>query len=195
MRYIGSWLLALGLLLGGCSCGGPSGGVCGYGGALYSVGSSFPASDGCNTCTCLAGGSVACTEKACLVVPDCGGGGGVPDQSCGLMPDLASSDAGSDVVMCGTSPIVFPSFDKTCSDSSQCSFGTHQINCCGSQLAIGFNVAEASRFATDEKQCRSQYPPCACPASPTKTEDGQTWDGVKTIVATCTAKGCMTTLK
>lgn len=63
MRYMGSWLLALGLLLGGCSCGGPSGGVCGYGGALYSVGSSFPASDGCNTCTCLAGGSVAVPKR------------------------------------------------------------------------------------------------------------------------------------
>lgn len=178
MRYVGSWLLAAVLLVGGCSCGGPAGGVCSYGGSSHPIGSSFPASDGCNTCTCLAGGSVACTEKACVG-----------------MPDLATSDAGSDVVMCATAPIVFPSFDKTCSDSSQCSFGLHQVNCCGSQLALGFHVAESARFAAAEKQCRGQYPPCACPAAPTKTEDGQTWDGVRTIIATCTAKGCMTTLK
>lgn len=189
MRYVGSWLLAAVLLVGGCSCGGPAGGVCSYGGSSHPIGSSFPASDGCNTCTCLAGGSVACTEKACMVYPDLGGGPPGP------LPDLATSDAGSDVVMCATAPIVFPSFDKTCSDSSQCSFGLHQVNCCGSQLALGFHVAESARFAAAEKQCRGQYPPCACPAAPTKTEDGQTWDGVRTIIATCTAKGCMTTLK
>lgn len=43
---------------------------CKYDGAEYAAGETFPASDGCNTCTCLEGGNVACTEKACLCEPD-----------------------------------------------------------------------------------------------------------------------------
>lgn len=37
---------------------------CSYRGAIYPVGSSFPSTDGCNTCTCTASG-VACTARAC----------------------------------------------------------------------------------------------------------------------------------
>ena len=41
--------------------GGPP---CNIGGKQYAVGASFPAADGCNTCTCQADG-VACTTKGC----------------------------------------------------------------------------------------------------------------------------------
>jgi hypothetical protein len=54
-------------------------GGCSYAGATHPVGSRFPAEDGCNTCTCLAGGGVACTEIAC---PPRDGGS----------PDLATCD-------------------------------------------------------------------------------------------------------
>lgn len=37
---------------------------CAYGGAFYSYGESFPATDGCNTCTCIEGG-VVCTKILC----------------------------------------------------------------------------------------------------------------------------------
>lgn len=40
-------------------------GSCSYGGAAHPPGSTFPATDGCNSCMCLAGGAVACTEIAC----------------------------------------------------------------------------------------------------------------------------------
>jgi hypothetical protein len=40
-------------------------GSCAYGGAVYRAGDSFPAEDGCNTCTCLSNGGVGCTRKAC----------------------------------------------------------------------------------------------------------------------------------
>jgi len=40
--------------------------ICTVQGKGYSLNESFPAPDGCNTCTCMAGGSSACTEKACL---------------------------------------------------------------------------------------------------------------------------------
>lgn len=39
--------------------------VCKYDGEEYLAGDSFPAGDGCNTCTCTEGGRVACTEIYC----------------------------------------------------------------------------------------------------------------------------------
>lgn len=39
--------------------------VCTYGDAQYQQGESFPAKDGCNTCTCGKDGMVQCTEMAC----------------------------------------------------------------------------------------------------------------------------------
>lgn len=39
--------------------------TCDYEGAGYSAGESFRASDGCNTCTCMEDGTVACTKVAC----------------------------------------------------------------------------------------------------------------------------------
>jgi pacifastin inhibitor LCMII len=39
--------------------------ICVYDGMTYEIGDSFPADDGCNTCSCDADGSVACTEMAC----------------------------------------------------------------------------------------------------------------------------------
>jgi len=40
--------------------------VCEYDGATYLPGDSFPDVDGCNDCTCLEDGAVACTRMACL---------------------------------------------------------------------------------------------------------------------------------
>jgi hypothetical protein len=39
---------------------------CTYDGDTYAPGASFPSTDGCNTCSCAASGSVACTKKACI---------------------------------------------------------------------------------------------------------------------------------
>lgn len=59
---------------------------CYYAGGVYQPGETFPDVDGCNTCTCLADGSVACTDQACPVCmttpPSCQ----VPDPSCTAYP-------------------------------------------------------------------------------------------------------------
>jgi hypothetical protein len=41
-------------------------GDCYYNDQWYQAGDSFPDTDGCNTCACLEGGSIACTERACI---------------------------------------------------------------------------------------------------------------------------------
>jgi hypothetical protein len=42
---------------------------CDYNGNTYAPGDTFKSSDGCNTCSCMAGGGVACTKMYC--VPKC----------------------------------------------------------------------------------------------------------------------------
>lgn len=53
--------------VGGASGVGGAAGApgCQYDGQWYPVGASFPAGDGCNTCTCGAAGQIACTAMAC----------------------------------------------------------------------------------------------------------------------------------
>lgn len=48
--------------LAGCS----GGAVCEYAGETYDKGESFPAEDGCNSCTCEEKGNVSCTEMGCI---------------------------------------------------------------------------------------------------------------------------------
>jgi hypothetical protein len=59
-------ILGFAMLFGGaCTVADPDGEVCEYGGETYAEGDSFASTDGCNSCSCEAGGSVACTEIAC----------------------------------------------------------------------------------------------------------------------------------
>ncbi len=51
-----------------CNAGG-CGTICVYAGIKHTGGDSFPARDGCNTCSCEDGGSITCTEKACACDP------------------------------------------------------------------------------------------------------------------------------
>ena len=46
--------------------GSDAGDSCDYAGKRYREGDSFPDADGCNTCFCEAGGSVACTLALCV---------------------------------------------------------------------------------------------------------------------------------
>jgi hypothetical protein len=58
----------------GCSAvGHDPGGECTYAGVAHQAAASFPATDGCNSCTCSPQGGVACTDIAC---PSDGGAGG-----------------------------------------------------------------------------------------------------------------------
>ena len=72
-------LLAFGLALtglAGCEPGNTPpvpGDVCLVDGKIYRAGDTFPSPDGCNSCSCAAGGQVACTLKACI---DAGSSGG-----------------------------------------------------------------------------------------------------------------------
>ena len=73
-------LLALGATLTAFACGptvsepeaegSPTG--CEVAGRTYDIGESFPAPDGCNSCSCQEDGSTMCTAMACIVTCDWG---------------------------------------------------------------------------------------------------------------------------
>jgi hypothetical protein len=116
--------------------------------------------------------------------------------TCDTPSDSLPSSHGCDVITCtGTTPTSFPSFDKACTIAGDCVIGIHQTSCCGSTLAIGLAGTEQTRFAFDENTCVAQYPQCACPATPTVTEDGQHGAPDKPIVVECQSGRCMTTVK
>jgi hypothetical protein len=107
----------------------------------------------------------------------------------------SSSGDGCTNAMCRVTDDGFPMFDKTCTAATDCVFGVHQTDCCGSTRAIGMNKAEQARFDADEKVCTDQYAQCACPAFFTISEDGQRAMDGKMIVVECQSSQCMTTVK
>jgi hypothetical protein len=60
------------------------GATCDYNGIAHAVGTSFPASDGCNTCSCASDGMVQCTLMACQA----GVGGSVSNGGAGSVSCL-----------------------------------------------------------------------------------------------------------
>jgi hypothetical protein len=97
--------------------GGSNGGGdgCLYGGEHHDVGDSFPSDDGCNSCSCTAGGQVACTLRACTNA--CGGLTGLPcrdDHYCNFPPD-AICGAADGTGTCEEVPTVCTDqFDPVC---------------------------------------------------------------------------------
>jgi len=90
-------------------CANDGGVQCLYGTKVYAVGASFPSSDGCNTCSCTAGGMIACTEKACY-------DGSLPDGTDGAM---GCFDANGKTVPCadgGQVGVCMPGADQGCNE-------------------------------------------------------------------------------
>ena len=85
---------ALAVLSAGCSKHGLSAGqmTCNYAGKTYRANTTFPSTDGCNTCSCASSGGVACTLMACL-------------------RDAGYSPPADDAVTEDTAPDSWPGFD------------------------------------------------------------------------------------
>lgn len=133
---------------------------------------------------------------ACLLLTGCGSAVAIPDDALedASADSNATADAASDTtaktdasradspigatdggrpLLC-SDPSTFPKFIKGCGTTENCSFGLHQIDCCGSKVAIGFNHSERTRFDEIEKAWQSTCPACDCREKPTLAEDGKT---------------------
>jgi hypothetical protein len=86
----------------------------------------------------------------------------------------------------------FPGFVKGCSAQAGCVFKLHQVDCCGSLIAIGINHSDALLFDQAELAWRNACPVCKCPPKPTMAEDGNT--GLSSAVkVNCESQVCKTT--
>jgi hypothetical protein len=78
----------------------------------------------------------------------------------------------------------FPSFNRACTNNDSCVFGLHQINCCGSMQAIGFNHDQRDAFDMAERAWAMTCPQCGCAATLPIDDSGKTCM-TSMFVATC----------
>lgn len=78
----------------------------------------------------------------------------------------------------------FPSFADACTTNSQCVLVLHQVDCCGSMVAMGINVNARNDFDRDEQTWRGSCPACGCTPRPTTAQDGNAGD-FTSIRVTC----------
>jgi hypothetical protein len=93
------------------------------------------------------------------------------------------------MIKCGDMS-TFPKFDKGCTADINCAYGLHQVDCCGSKIAIGFNHAYKDAFDKAELAWETACPAaCDCLAKPTLAEDGKTGAmfGVQCKSGVCTS--------
>lgn len=81
------------------------------------------------------------------------------------------------------------SFDKTCTTEKDCFVAFHQINCCGTFVAVGLSTAVQTSFESAESLCQESYPLCGCASMPTVAEDDNTGPHEK-ILARCANDQC-----
>jgi len=122
---------------------------------------------------------------------DGGGTGGDGGGTGGTDGTGGTSGTGGEGIQCGTEPVTFPEFDKSCVGNEDCALVFHTISCCGTDVAWGINVDEVPAFDAAEAICDSQFPGCGCPAGPTEAEDGNTGMSPDDFAVTCDAGTCM----
>jgi hypothetical protein len=148
------------------ACGGGGGGGTGGEGGGTTTGTTT------ETTTGSGGGGTAGTGGAGTA----GAGGGVGGMGGSGGGTAGSGGSGGTEVQCTGEKPVFPAFDKTCAAAADCALVFHQINCCGTRVALGISSAESAAFGAAEATCEAQYPGCGCAQQPTVAEDGKSAD-------------------
>jgi len=110
----------------------------------------------------------------------------------------AGSDASGDgglgldggVGSCQGSPSIFNDIIKGCTVSAGCVVAFHQLDCCGSLMAVGINHASVNAFDADEAKWRMSCPACGCAARETVSEDGRMSNNQSDFRAECVNNVC-----
>ena len=79
--------------------------------------------------------------------------------------------ADASVVCEGATP-AFPTFDRSCTQTSDCIAAVHQVDCCGTHVASGINISQSAAFNAAEMTGRGMYPECGCRPRGLIGEDG-----------------------
>src|SRR2546430_15677212 len=67
---------------------------------------------------------------------------------------------------CESHGTTFPLLEKACTTAADCFIAQHMISCCGTMVAIGFNVSSKPAFTSSERKCDAAYPGCGCASGP-----------------------------
>ncbi len=105
--------------------------------------------------------------------------------------DAQAPDAVGPKVQCVGNEFSFPTFSKTCGGDSDCFAAYHQVNCCGTLIALGLATSDKAAFEAAEKTCGEQYPGCGCASQMTMAEDGYS-AGANPIAVKCAGGKCAT---
>ena len=93
---------------------------------------------------------------------------------------------------CESHGTTFPQLEKACTAATDCFVALHTVSCCGTQVAIGFNLSSKSAFTTAENKCDNAYPGCGCAEGPTMAEDGKSQQVGGAIDVRCDSGLCRT---
>ena len=113
--------------------------------------------------------------------PDCVGTG-----PCGCGPYECP---GSEGVPCGDGSTSGP-FDRSCTDSSECTMDTAFSDCCGTLIYVAIARSDSSRFSQVLSQCRDGWPACGCAPGPPTSFDGLMITNESLIGPECVANQC-----
>jgi len=174
---------------GGAAAGGPST-DCVYLGVSHTQGMSFPAGDGCNTCSCQAG-SVSCTLRACAITCQSNGQVYQPGQTFNVDCNTCTCQADGSISCTGIacfnqcSALQSEYADalkraKACTPGQpdQCQASVSSVVSCGCSTPVNASnteaVAELSALQkqADAVSCISPCPPCVAPGPATCTAAG-----------------------
>ncbi len=141
--------------------------------------------------------SVGCGGTSFTAIGDAGGDGAADDGSTSG-DGGTTTDGGGDgglgrdggVGSCSGSPTLFNNVIKACTVSTACVVVFHQIDCCGSKVAVGINHASKDAFDGDEMAWLMTCPACGCAARPTVAEDGKTSNRESDFKAICVNNMC-----
>lgn len=151
------------------------------------------------------GESSFCDGGRCRVEPGTGGNSVWRDSGSRVGAGFGGSGSGTDAGLGGSASRLdagtvqcdgqFPSFDRTCAMSTDCTVVSHRLDCCGTTSFIAIAAAEAPRFAGAEAVCGSRFPICGCAPGVAPLDDGTTvWD-MKDAAAECVQGECRSRFK
>jgi hypothetical protein len=93
-------------------------------------------------------------------------------------------------------PAAFPMFETGCDgNSANCTVGFHQIDCCGSLVAIGINHGVIDQFTPAETIWDAMCGACNCPPAPIAAQDGKTTTMKSSVGVKCENMQCVTFVK
>ena len=81
-------------------------------------------------------------------------------------------------------------FERACATAADCALLHHQLDCCGSEVALGVSSAGLTAGQQLERACVAVAPHCRCAALPSVAEDGKVFPEAAALQLRCTAGKC-----